>query len=174
MGGDSKKPGPRGSGAPTSHTLIVGDTLVSLAPDIEQTIEDALAGDERAWGRLYGQAGALIQARRPLPEPLASLLAARLAALSLALTARPLLDLRARLPNAVVPVPKMRAYGPKTGRRAALVEEAAKAAFDMLSVDNRRGRRTNVLKAVASITGTAVPELRTALQALEKAADQSG
>jgi hypothetical protein len=72
-------------GTPQLTTLTYQGTTVGLGPDIDETIEQARKGDPRAWGDLYGQAGALVAAQLPFPEPLASVIAGRLAALNVAL-----------------------------------------------------------------------------------------
>ncbi len=145
----------------------IGDKMVALGPGIAETIERAIAGDGFAWGELYGQAGALISAGNPLPEPLASVIAARLAALSQALTARPLLDLRARLPNAVAPAPRLRRSGPKAAP-VARAERAAEAALDMLEVDASRGRRVRVIERVAAVVGCTSAEVEKAMASERK------
>ena len=125
---------------------------VALAPDFDEIVEAAVAGDPHAWGRLYGMAGALLGAGHALPDPLQRVISERLAAMSGALTKRPLGDVRAALADVVVPTSTLRVYGPKKAAVTKL-RMAAMAALDMMGDRPARGRKKAVVDQVAAIVG---------------------
>jgi len=76
----------------------------ALPADVEQMIKAAMDGDTRALGRLYGMTGAFLRGpSRAVPEPLASLVAGRLAALADALVKKDRKDYRPAVVSAVTP-----------------------------------------------------------------------
>ena len=111
-------------------------THVALRGDIQQLLDRAAEGDEVAWSRLYGTGSAYLRAGVPVPEQLASALAERLNALSLALRARPK-DVRAVLMDAVLPTTSPRPRAPKAHKAKAL-DVVAHLARDLIELGDVR------------------------------------
>lgn len=128
---------------------------IALPADVADMIEAAKAGDTRALGRLYGMAGALVRVSAEVPEPLAGLIAARLAALCNALTAEGRGDYRGAVVAAALPWNRR---GPKRGtaRRRVLQEQAAVVA-DMAARDPKRSKLDAQLEAGERIAAARVP-----------------
>ncbi len=118
---------------------------VKLRADVPDLITRAQAGDVVAWGRLYGMASAIIRGGRRVPEPLGQVVAERLNALSRTLMSPPK-DVRAALPDAVVPGVRARKPRSERGRILLLLAEAAR---DLLELDQRHGQRKIVLAALS-------------------------
>ena len=135
-------------------------------PNIAALIALAIDGDEVAWGRLYGITAALVRGGRRVPEPLAQIMAERLNTLSRALMSRPK-DVRAVLPDAVVPAPGKRVRA----RRTTAVQVVAEAAADLLQLDDRYGQRKQVVARLAKHHHISERSLNKALDATRTRGD---
>lgn len=142
--------------------------MLALAPDFDALVRAAEGGDARAWGRLYGMAGAFLTGpSHALPAELADVLAPRLMSLSRVLMTPPKGDVRRAIYDATAPVPKIRVVGAKRHGPSPL-ELAAEAALEMLAVDCRPGREREVIERCAQMVGRKASSVRTQLRTLRR------
>ena len=107
-----------------------GTSTLDLPVDLPLIAARAAAGDESAWGELYGITGAIVRGgKHPVPEPLSSLIGERLECLATALMS-PGKDVAKGLYAAVAPATK-RKPGPKRHKHRA-VEVVAECVADLI------------------------------------------
>jgi hypothetical protein len=134
-------------------------TEVVVFPATAKLIEAAEDGDYHALGTLYGQAGALLAADGPLPEPLLSFMQARLFAIQRCLQKRDKGEYRDALIKAVAPT-RRRGRPRKTPALLPYTVKEGKMVFLLERADGTFENRVAAVAEQFGVTRTAVVEAR--------------